>query len=303
MRIYRIVAAALLVAAACVHAPARAQSPPRVKIGLVNVATVVPIYIAYDKGFFKDEGLDPEITVFQASVPIVAALIAGELDFGNIAYSGAVFNVAAKGQIKVISGATRDGPGFHLNAIVATKSAYDRGFTKVTDLPRFKFSTTTVGGTTDYIVGVLARKYGFDVKKVEMVPLQTLDNQNAAFLGNQIDGGMLSGIAANKFEAEGTGKIIAWTGDEITWPVGGIMTRPQLIKDRSDHVAKFVRAYQRAINFYKTAVQRTPQGELIRGPGIDDALRSRRKTSSCRQPPFRVSWSISIRTPNSISTG
>jgi NitT/TauT family transport system substrate-binding protein len=267
-----IALAGLLALVEFVLGPAHAQSLPRVKIGLVNVATVIPIYVAQDKGFFREEGLDAEIIVFSASVPIIAALAAGDLDFGNVAYSGAVFNVAAKGQIKIISGATRDGPGFHLNAIVATQSAYDRGFTKVTELPRFRFSTTTVGGTTDYVVGVLAKKYGFDAKKVEMVPLQTLENQNAAFRGNQIDGVMISGIFANRMEADGVGKIIAWTGDELTWPVGGTITRPSMIKENPDYVAKFVRAYQRSVNLYKAAVQRTPQGDLIKGPGFEEII-------------------------------
>jgi NitT/TauT family transport system substrate-binding protein len=103
-----------------------------------------------------------------------------------------------------------------------------------------------------------------------MVPLQSLSNLNAAFAGGQIDGGVIGAAAAKQFASEGTGKIIAWTGDEAPWQLGAQITRPQLIAEHRDDVAKFVRAYQKGIATYQAAVAFSAQGEMRKGPGYDE---------------------------------
>ena len=43
-----------------------------------------------------------------------------------------------------------------------------------------RLATTTTGSTFHYSIGILAAKYGFDVKSVTLVPLQSLPNMAAA---------------------------------------------------------------------------------------------------------------------------
>lgn len=272
MNRFRSAACVLVACMFLAFSPAHAQTLPSVTIGVVKMSGSIPLYIAVDEGLFRKEGLDAKLVFFGSSVENLSALVAGDIQFASAAFSGAFFNLAAKGVVKAIASQLRDSPGFHLNALMATTAAYNKGFTKITDLPGKRIGTTTLGGTTDYFVGLMAKKYGFDLSKVEIVPLQTLDNQNAAFAGGQIDGGVIAAYAANQFVANGSGKIIAWTGDEVTWTVGAQDTTPKYIADHPDIVAKFVRGYQDGIHAYLTAVQHTPTGELIKGPGYDQVL-------------------------------
>lgn len=259
----------LLTAVCVVVGQAQAQSQS-IKIGVVRLTGSIPIYIATDKGYFRDEGLDPQLIWFDASAALPVAIASGDIDFGSAAFTGALFNIGAKGGLKIIASQLQDAPGYHLNALMATKSAYAAGFTKITDLPGKRIGMTTAGSTMHYTVALLSKKYRFDLSTVTLVPLQSLGNLNAAFAGGQIDGGVIGAAAAKQFAADGSGEIIAWTGDEVPWQLGAQITRPQLIKDHPEEVAKFVRAYQRGIATYQTAVRFSIEGEMTKGPSYDE---------------------------------
>jgi NitT/TauT family transport system substrate-binding protein len=264
-------ASCTLIAALClIGASAQAQAPHAVKIGVVRLTGSIPLYIATDKGYFRDEGLDPQLIWFEASAALPVAIASGDIDFGSAAFTGALFNIGAKGGLTIIASQLRDAAGYHLNALMATNSAYEGGFTKITDLPGKRIGMTTVGSTMHYTIALLAKKYRFDLATVTLVPLQSLANLNAAFAGGQIDGGVIGAAAAKQFDADGRGKIIAWTGDEAAWQLGAQITNPRLIKEHPDEVAAFVRAYQRGIATYQKAVTFSARGAMTKGPGYDE---------------------------------
>ncbi len=248
---------------------ASAQTLQPIKIGAVRLTGSIPIYVALDKGYFRDEGLDAQIIWFDASAALPVAITSGDIDFGSAAFTGALFNLGAKGSLTLIASQLRDAPGYRLNALMATRSADVAGFKRIADLPGKRIGMTTVGSTMHYTIALLAQKYGFALSQVTMVPLQSLSNLNAAFAGGQIDGGVIGAAAASQFAADGTGKVIAWTGDEAPWQLGAQITRPQLIKEHRDTVAKFVRAYQKGISAYQAAVMISPSGIMTKGKDYD----------------------------------
>ena len=56
-----------------------------VKIGVIPVADFAPVYIAADRGFFEDEGINVEIQVMQNAAAIAPAVVNGQLQFGTSA--------------------------------------------------------------------------------------------------------------------------------------------------------------------------------------------------------------------------
>ena len=62
--------------------PADAQAPRKVKMTIPVVAhSMTPVYLAQSKGFFKEEGLEVDITSTGGGGPDIRALIAGDVDF------------------------------------------------------------------------------------------------------------------------------------------------------------------------------------------------------------------------------
>src|SRR3982074_3859278 len=60
-----------------------AQAADKVAVGTGGSASDAPFYIAYDKGFFKDEGLDVDLIVLDSGAKVIAPLGTGELDVGS----------------------------------------------------------------------------------------------------------------------------------------------------------------------------------------------------------------------------
>jgi NitT/TauT family transport system substrate-binding protein len=86
--------------------PAAAISDEVIRIGIISTTFgYAPVFVARDKGFFKREGLYPEIIVISRNEQIVQALIADSLQFGNVPPNLlAVLKQQGMSDIKLIAG-------------------------------------------------------------------------------------------------------------------------------------------------------------------------------------------------------
>ena len=73
---------AVSVAAATLVSTGYALADDKVIVGALRFTSHAAGFIAYEKGYFKDEGLDVEFKFFQAAQPIAVAVAAGDADFG-----------------------------------------------------------------------------------------------------------------------------------------------------------------------------------------------------------------------------
>jgi len=65
--------------------PLPVKSDDVIRIGIISTTFgYAPVFVAKEKGFFKREGLDPEIVVISRNEQIVQALISDSLQFGNV---------------------------------------------------------------------------------------------------------------------------------------------------------------------------------------------------------------------------
>src|SRR6266567_372258 len=58
------------------------QAAERVRVGILKLTSSAPIFIGVEKGFFQEQGVDVELTFFQAAAPIATALAAGQIHVG-----------------------------------------------------------------------------------------------------------------------------------------------------------------------------------------------------------------------------
>src|SRR5262245_38819206 len=64
--------------------PVHAAAERRVQIGFATISPVVaPLWVAADRGFFVQEGLDPELVFIGSAPTLVASLIAREVPFAS----------------------------------------------------------------------------------------------------------------------------------------------------------------------------------------------------------------------------
>ncbi len=85
-------------------APAIAQNR-KIVVGALRFTSHAGSFIAVERGYFDDAGLDVELKFFQAAQPMAVAIASGDVDYAVTAISGGLISLADKGAIKVIGGA------------------------------------------------------------------------------------------------------------------------------------------------------------------------------------------------------
>jgi len=59
-----------------------AQAAERVRIGLLKLSSAAPLFLAKERGYFEQEGIEADLKFFDAAVPIAVASVSGDLDIG-----------------------------------------------------------------------------------------------------------------------------------------------------------------------------------------------------------------------------
>ena len=98
------------VAASGLAAPALAMNK-KIKVGALRFTSHSGSFIAAERGYFADAGLDVEFEFFQAAQPMAVAIASGDVDYAVTAVSGGLNSLAQKGAIKVSGGALSEEEG------------------------------------------------------------------------------------------------------------------------------------------------------------------------------------------------
>jgi NitT/TauT family transport system substrate-binding protein len=247
---------ALLIASALVAMPlypAGAQTAQKAKVGVLRLSSSAPVFIAQDKGWFKEAGLEIELKFFDAAQPIAVAVTSGDVDFGVTAFTAGLYNLAGKGTLKVIGGMSREKAGYPLIGYFASSNAYAAGLKTPKDLAGKRVAVTQVGSSFHYSLGLLADKYGFKLSEVKVLPLQSLSNAAAALKGETVDAALLPVSTARKLIDDGGAKLLGWVGDETPWQLGAVFASPKTLADKA-LVAKFLSVLARADREYHDVI-------------------------------------------------
>ncbi|MCP3460965.1 ABC transporter substrate-binding protein [Bradyrhizobium sp. CCGUVB23] len=213
-------------------ATAQAEEALKARIGVLRLSSSAPVFIAQDKGYFRDAGLDIELKFFDAAQPIAVATTSGDVDFGITAFTAGLYNLAGKGTLKVIGGMSREKAGYPLIGYFASNNAYAAGLKTPKDLAGKRVAMTQVGSSFHYSLGLLADKYGFKLSEVKIVPLQSLSNAAAALKGETVDAALLPISTARKLMDEGGAKFLGWVGDETPWQLGAVFASPKTLANK-----------------------------------------------------------------------
>ncbi len=178
--------AALAALALALALPARAAEPVerrQVAIGTASLGlTYLPVIIADRNGYFKDEGLDVEISAFPGGSKALEALMGGSLDVVSGAYSNTL-TMAAKKQSLVAFVQEIRCPGFALEVSKRRLAAYRT----VKDLSGLNIGVSAPGSSTHMVLNFILAGAGIDPADVSVIGVGTSAGAVAAMRSGQID--------------------------------------------------------------------------------------------------------------------
>ena len=233
----------LALAAATLTALSAAHAQTKITVGKVLSGNGfhIPTYVAMDKGYFKEEGLDASFVSLTGRALVTAAL-SGSVDFIPIPSGGAQAALSGA-EIRYVVGES-----LKSQWLIAARP----DIKKPEDL---KGKTIGYGrtGAADYDEGaaVMQRAFKMEVgKDYKVISFQGETERIAALINGDIQAALISVPHAPKAINAGM-KILVRTGDYIQRAGGTVWTRKAFADAHPEVLPKFIRAIAKAVTFYR----------------------------------------------------
>jgi NitT/TauT family transport system substrate-binding protein len=178
----------------------------------------IPWY-AFEKGIFKDNGLEVDLQSINGGTQTSAALISGGIQIGQFGGSEALSANAGGADVVIVA---------NLAPVYPYKLYVQKGITSIQGLRGKKVGVSNAGGSSDIATRAALKAAGLDPDKdVNIIPVGSHANRTAALLAGTIDAGVddppedlelvkagltpLIDLAGQKLPAANTGVIMQRT--------------------------------------------------------------------------------------------
>ena len=246
----------LVLSAGCGGSDAKKDAPKektKVSLGMLRLTSSAPLFIAMDKGFFAEEGIDIDAQWFDAAHPIAVSTASSKVDVGATGITASLYNMAANGQkLGIVADKGREQKGYSSSALLIATDEYNAGVKTLKDIKGKRIGITQKGSTFHYMLGRMLESQGMSLNDVEIVPLNKLSAVMAALESKQIDGCILNEPNITKVQKAGYGKLVVQVGDVIPYQTSAIFYSP-VFMNKKDVAVRFMRAYNKACNYYYEA--------------------------------------------------
>ncbi|MFF6911464.1 ABC transporter substrate-binding protein [Streptomyces sp. NPDC012466] len=227
---------------------AGSSGPTTVKVGVVPVLDVAPLYLGEKQGFYADRGIELELSPAQGGAAIVPGVVSGQFQFG---FSNTTSLLVARSKnmpVKAVAnGAASTGEGGADFAAITVKKGSP--LTSAKQLGGRKAAVNTLNNICDTSIRESVRKDGGDPSKVEFVEMP-FDQMPAALDGGQVDAACTPEPALATVKAAG-GKEIASNFYDVSpdLTVAMYFTSQQYAAKNPDLVKRFQEATAESLRY------------------------------------------------------
>jgi NitT/TauT family transport system substrate-binding protein len=222
-----------------------------------------PVKVAVEKGFFRNEGLDPQLIQMNGNVATVA-LANGHIDFSlNIS---PVLNGAIQGLGLKLVAALNTRPLFSLVVRPEIQSA--------ADLKGKVFAVSSFGNTQAILTEKHLQHIGLKKGEYQLLAMGATPSRIAAIEKSIVHGSLMPLPANVQMENRGY-RILGNTAEIVTHPIAGIGVHEDKIKKDPDTIKKALRASLRSLQLLQSNPKETLKILMgWTGASEKDALRS-----------------------------
>lgn len=221
----------------------------RTKVTLAEVAHTIfyaPQYVAIEKGYFKEVGIDIELILTAGADKVTAAVLSGDADIGFCGSEGTiyVYNAKEKDYLKTFAQLTQKDGSF-----LVSREKIDN-FT-LNDLKGKSVIGGRAGGMPEMTFEWALKQNGIDPKNdLEIDTSIAFAAMGGAFISGQGDFVTLFEPNALELEQQGYGYVVASIGE-----LGGVVpytsysARGSYIEKNSELISNFTKAIQKGLDF------------------------------------------------------
>lgn len=230
-----------------------------VPIGISPVMSSAAMFIAKERGYFKEQGINPVINPFKASgAKMVPFLATGQLFVGGGNVNAGMYNAISHDiPIKIVTDKGTVTPGHGYLALIVRKDHIDSGrYKNYKDLKGMKMAVTAKGVSQEIVTEMYLKKAGLSLKDIELKYLGYSDI-NIALANKSID----ASIQIEPLVAKAVDKGIAVrvAGDDEIYPnqqSAVIYYSPVFMEKHPKEAEGFMVAYVKGLRDYNDAFEK-----------------------------------------------
>ena len=265
--------------------PALSQNR-KITVGALRFTSHSGSFIAFERGYFAEAGLDVELKFFQAAQPMAIAIASGSIDYAVTAVSGGLISLAQKGAVKVIGGALSEEPGIDGQKILASDAAFKAGLKSPKDMDGKIFGMSTAGSSFHYMGSKVAAAEGVSMK---FKPLQKVGAIIGALKSGQIDAWSIVPHIAKPLSKSGAAHIIGSISDYLpNYQITTVFTSARNATEQKDMTRNFLAGFSKGVADYNATMIAKTGGE----DGVNDMVRLIHKYVYADRPLEKASPSI-----------
>jgi NitT/TauT family transport system substrate-binding protein len=232
------------------------QGKYKIKIGTSPVVSTAGIFLAYEKGYFKEQGLDVDIVYFaESGAPMTVLLSTGGLDVGGGNISAGLWSAINQGEgVKLVAdkGHLEKGRGYI--SLLVRKDHVDSGRYKTfSDLKGFKMGITAYGVSQQIAADKFLKAGKLKLKDItfEKMPYAQM---NIALENKNLDATIQLEPYLSKAQQDGVAVKVAEVPEVYPDQQSAvILYSSQFISRHPDLAEKFMIAYLKGVRAYEKA--------------------------------------------------
>jgi NitT/TauT family transport system substrate-binding protein len=242
-------------------------------VGLpVTTSTFLPLYLAEEEGFFKEEGLDVELVAFRGGTDLVRGMVAGAVDVGVGAMAELIVGIESGQEIRGFYG------GFNM-AIFEWYAVPD--ISSIEDTKGKRFGVTRFGSSTDYLTRYILNRHGLDPQTdVQIIQGGGSGARMAAMDAGQLDVNIYAPPEKFMSADQGYNKIYDQKDIAHDYPNHTFYAPLAFLESNPNTVKALLRAFVKGVRLakadrersVKTISQRIGVGEAYAGRTYDDFI-------------------------------
>lgn len=225
-------------------APEGARSAPEtVRIGYIPVMIYAPLFVAIERGYFADEGIEVELTPLQGGSDSVVQLAAGNFDAAVGGAGAGLLNAAARGvEFFVVAPMHSERPPLTSPLVISADRTDE--IRSVADLRGKRVAINATGAATEYWLAQALAQGGLTFDDIELTALAFRDVP-AALQSGSLDASILGEPLVTINEDNGVVAVLSEDFIDGFTATYLYMGAP-LLNERPEVARGFMRAYLRA---------------------------------------------------------